>query len=191
MTAWATQGGSVVGVAVVCAALAGSAAASAPPAKPLLVDVARGAVGGLQLGQSSERYVQKLGLPDYSGAIETANTRELLWTLGPSPRSGWAAVTLTPSSAASVFRYAGRFTTPNGDMPGTPLATVRKQWGPTRSVHSVVRKGRTVEYNLAVGRVVFAFDARMRLQAVGLATASLGGSLCIIPSVCVVSTLGP
>src|SRR5581483_3968095 len=106
------------------------------PARPLLVDVKTGTVGGLELGQTADAYVRTLGAPDYSGAIESPKQRELLWTAGASPRSGWSVLTLTPSSVAGAFRFAGRFTTTHGDRPGTPLATFRRQWAPTRSVHA-------------------------------------------------------
>lgn len=187
----ARRGVLAVAAAVGCAASAATVAASTPPPKALLVDPAHGSVGGLELGQPASTYVQALGLPDYSGPVESPRTQEMLWTLTPAPTTAWAILTLTSRAVAVEFRFGGRFRTANGDKPGTSLKTFELHWKkPAGIVYPVVRNGVTVEYNVAVGRVVFAFDKRMKLQAVGLSPDAVGARRCLIPDVCVTSSLG-
>jgi hypothetical protein len=183
------QGALASAVVLACAALAVPVAASTPPPRSLLVDVAKGSVGGLSLGQASSAFVRSLGFPDYSGAIESKQSQEMLWSRSTSTRSAWAVVRLKGTVVEEV-RYGGLFRTASGDRQGTSLAAFWRHWMPKRTVHRVVRDGVTVEYNVLIGRVVFAFDRSMKLRAVGLAPAGRGASLCAIPYVCVTSSLG-
>ncbi|MBV8080516.1 MAG: hypothetical protein JO186_09105 [Actinobacteria bacterium] len=176
-------------VGFACLTVLPPAAASTPP-KTLLVDVAHGTVGGLGLGQSSDAYVAVLGLPDYAGALESPSQQEMLWTLGTSTTTAWSVLRLKAASTAAEFLFAGRFTTPSGDRPGTTLTDFRRHWRASAPIWRIVRNGVTVEYNVPVGRVVFAFDKREKLQAVGLAPGNAGDTLCIIPYLCVASALG-
>jgi hypothetical protein len=166
-------------------------AASTPLPKALLVDVAKGSVGGLSVGRVSSATVRVWGLPDYSGAIESPSTQELLWSRSFLPSAAWAVVTLRGSSPPLIetIRYGGPFRTVKGDRPGISLAAFQRHW-PGGTVYPVVRKGVAVEYNVIAGRVVFAFDRQRTLRAIGVAAGTRGRSLCVIPPVCVVSRLG-
>ena len=161
---------------------------SAPPPKAFLIDVANGSVGGLKLNTPASTYVHRLGIPDYVGALETKSRVEMLWSRTANPKTGWATATLRSPSSTTVMqlRFAGTFRTLQGDRRGTTLATFLKHWrlhGPV--VTGVVADGVLVEYNVVVGGVVFAFDGKRILEAVGLAPASTERSLCVIPSACV------
>jgi hypothetical protein len=88
------------------------------------------------------------------------------------------------------LRFAGLFRTLEGDRRGTTLGTFLKHWrleGPV--VTGVVKNGVLVEYNVVVGGVVFAFDEKRTLQAVGLAPTAAERTLCVIPSACVVTRI--
>jgi hypothetical protein len=116
----------------------------------------------------------------------------MLWSRTTDPKTGWATATLRGPSSSTVteLRFAGLFRTLYGDRRGTTLSTFLRHWrlqGPV--VTGVVRDGRLVEYNVVVGGVVFAFDAKRRLQAVGLASAKVERKLCVIPSACVVTRI--
>lgn len=185
------RGGSLaIAIALACTAFAVPAAASTPPPKALLVDVTKGSIGGLVLGRPSAAFVRSLGLPDYSGTIEPQRGQELLWSRSTLPSAAWAVVKLKGSGVVEELRYGGLFRTANGDRPGISLATFRRHSTHVQVVHPIVRNGITVEYNVIVGRVVFAFDASMKLRAVGLAPGGRATSLCVIPYVCVTSSLG-
>lgn len=161
---------------------------SPAPAQALLVDVDRGTVGGLAVRQSASAYVRRLGIPDYVGALETPNRVEMLWSHTASPSTGWATATLRGQSSTAVveLRFAGLFRTARGDRRGTALADFLSHWrqhGPV--VTRVARGGALVEYNVVVGAVVFAFDTKRRLAAVGLAGREAERALCVIPAACV------
>ena len=165
---------------------------SSPPPHALVIDVAKGTVGGLKLQAPAATYVRRLGIPDYIGSLESRSKIEMLWSRTTDPRTGWATATLRSQSSTTVIelRFAGLFRTLHGDRRGTTLSTFLRHWrlqGPV--VTGVVRDGRLVEYNVVVGGVVFAFDAKRRLQAVGLASAKVERKLCVIPSACVVTRI--
>jgi hypothetical protein len=177
---------------IACTALAVPVAASTPPPKALLVDVAKGTLGGLALGQPAAAFIRNFGLPDYSGPIESPRTQEMLWTRSTSTKTAWAIVTLRGSAAQAVdtVRFGGLFRTAQGDRPGVSLAAFQRRWAAAKRVTVIVRKGIAVEYNVTVGRIVFAFDKGKTLRAVGLAPAGRRQSLCTILYVCVTSSLG-
>ena len=82
------------------------------------------------------------------------------------------------------------FRTLQGDRRGTSLSTFLRHWrlqGPV--VTGVVNDGVLVEYNVVVGGVVFAFDQKRILEAVGLAPAKTERSLCVIPAACVITRI--
>lgn len=165
---------------------------STPPPKAFLIDVSKGTIGGLKLQTPASDYVRKLGIPDYIGALESKSKVEMLWSRTTNPKTGWATATLRGPSSTEVtqVRYAGMFRTLQGDRRGTSLATFLKHWhlqGPV--VTGVVNNGLLVEYNVVVGGVVFAFDQKRILEAVGLAPAAMERSLCVIPSACVVTRI--
>ena len=173
------------------AVLPGLAVASTPPkGKSLVVDVANASLSGVRLGSPSSRLVALWGFPDYSGAIEP-HTTEMLWSRTTSLSNTWAVVNLTSlkSTAIVKVRYSGLFHTTRGDSRGTTLATFLKHWPRGHEVTRVLHSGKTVEYNVAIGRVVFGFDTKKTLQAVALAPAATAPTLCAIPAICVVSTL--
>ena len=161
---------------------------SSPPPHTFTIDVGKGSVGGLKLHASAALYVRRLGIPDYIGALETRSKIEMLWARTTNPKTGWATATLRSPSSPTVteLRFAGLFRTLQGDRRGTTLATFLKHWrlqGPV--VTGVVRDGVLVEYNVVVGGIVFAFDAKRVLAAVGLAPTGRERTLCVIPSACV------
>jgi hypothetical protein len=165
---------------------------STPPPKALEIDVTNGTVGGLRIKTPAAAYVRRLGIPDYIGSLESRTKIEMLWSRTTDPKTGWATATLRSASSTTVteLRFAGLFRTLHGDRRGTTLSTFLRHWrlqGPV--VTGVVRDGRLVEYNVVVGGVVFAFDAKRRLQAVGLASADVERKLCVIPSACVVTRI--
>jgi len=165
---------------------------STPPPRTFVIDVANGSVGGLRLNDPAASYVRRLGIPDYIGALESRSKIEMLWSRTTSPRTGWATATLRSAAEATVtqLRFAGTFRTLAGDRHGTDLATFLRHWrlqGPV--VTGVVRNGVLVEYNVVVGGVVFAFDQRRKLAAVGLAAPGSERSLCVIPAACVETPL--
>jgi len=165
---------------------------STPPPKALVIDVANGSVGGLKIKAPAAAYVRRLGIPDYIGSLESRSKIEMLWSRTTDPKTGWATATLRSPSSTTVteLRFAGLFRTLHGDRRGTTLSTFLRHWrlqGPV--VTGVVRDGQLVEYNVVVGGVVFAFDAKRRLQAVGLASAQVERKLCVIPSACVVTRI--
>src|SRR3954470_17907961 len=161
---------------------------STPPPRTFLINVSNGSVGGLKLQAPASTYVRKLGIPDFIGQIETSSKVEMLWSRSANPATGWATATLKGPSSTTVtqLRFAGLFRTLQGDRRGTSLATFLRHWrlqGPV--VTGVVHDGVLVEYNVVVGGVVFAFDNRRILRAVGLAPAPNERTLCVIPSACV------
>lgn len=165
---------------------------SSPPPKSFLIDVRDGSVGGLRLDAPASNYVRKLGIPDYVGALETSSKVEMLWSRTTNPKTGWATATLKgpASTIVTQLRYAGMFRTLQGDKRGTTLSTFLRHWrlqGPV--VTGVVNDGILVEYNVVVGGVVFAFDQKRILEAVGLAPAATERSLCVMPSACVITRL--
>jgi hypothetical protein len=165
---------------------------STPPPRALEIDVANGTVGNLKIKAPAATYVRRLGIPDYIGSLESRAKIEMLWSRTTDPKTGWATATLRSASSTTVteLRFAGLFHTLHGDRRGTTLSTFLRHWrlqGPV--VTGVVRDGRLVEYNVVVGGVVFAFDAKRRLQAVGLASADVERKLCVIPSSCVVTRI--
>ena len=69
---------------------------------------------------------------------------------------------------------------------GTLLSAFLKHWqleGPV--VTGVVKNGALLEYNVVVGGIVFAFDEKRMLVAVGLADTGAERDLCVIPTACV------
>jgi hypothetical protein len=165
---------------------------STPPPHALVIDVTKGTVGGLRIKAPAASYVRRLGIPDYIGSLESRSKIEMLWSRTTDPKTGWATATLHSQSSTTVteLRFAGLFRTLHGDRRGTTLSTFLRHWrlqGPV--VTGVVRDGQLVEYNVVVGGVVFAFDAKRRLQAVGLASAEVERKLCVIPSACVVTRI--
>lgn len=161
---------------------------STPPPHAFLVDVARGTVGDLKVEAPASAYVRRLGIPDYIGSLERGPAVEMLWSRTIDPRTGWATATLHGRSSTTVteLRFAGLFRTLRGDRRGTTLSTFLRHWrrqGP--AVTRVSRSGMLIEYNVVLGGIVFGFDAKRRLQAVGLAPAPGRRTLCVIPSTCV------
>jgi hypothetical protein len=196
---WVSRPAAVLVGACTCASLGSAGPVSAdvvalgsrfsvPPSHALAIDVAKGTVGGLRLQVPASAYVRRLGIPDYIGSLEGTSRVEMLWARGVDPKTGWATATLRSQSSTTVteLRFAGLFRTVHGDRRGTTLSTFLRHWraqGPV--VTEVVRAGLLREYNVVVGGVVFAFDAQRRLQAVGLASASVERKLCVILSTCV------
>lgn len=165
---------------------------STTPSHAFVVDVAKGTVGGLKLRAPASAYVRRLGIPDFIGALERPSTVEMLWSRSADPKTGWATATLRGPSSTTVteLRFAGLFRTAQGDRRGTTLATFLRHWrllGPV--VTGVVRHGNLLEYNVVVGGVVFAFDGRRRLAAVGLAAPTVERTLCVIPAACVTTRI--
>lgn len=165
---------------------------SNPPPKSFLIDVGKGSIGGLKLNTPASTYVKKLGIPDYIGALESNSKVEMLWSRTTSPKTGWATATLRSTSSATVtqLRFAGLFKTLQGDRRGTSLTVFLRHWhlqGPV--ITGVVNNGFLVEYNVVLGGVVFAFDQKKLLAAVGLAAPAVERSLCVIPSACVFTTI--
>jgi len=165
---------------------------STPPRHTFTIDVGKGSVGGLKLNGSAATYVRQLGIPDYIGTLETKSKIEMLWARSTNPKTGWATATLRSPSSPKVteLRFAGLFRTLQGDRRGTTLATFLKHWrlqGPV--VTGVVHDGVLVEYNVVVGGIVFAFDDKRVLAAVGLAPTGRERTLCVIPSACVTTRI--
>jgi hypothetical protein len=165
---------------------------STPPPKAFLIDIGKGSIGGLKLDEPASSYVRRLGIPDYIGTLETKSTIEMLWARSTNPKTGWATATLRSSTSTTVteLRFAGLFRTLQGDRRGTTLGEFLKHWrlqGPVLT--GVVNNGVLVEYNVVVGGVVFAFDEKRTLRAVGLAAAATERTLCVIPSACVVTRI--
>lgn len=171
------------------AATAQLAMASSKPAG-IAVDVADATVAGLHLGAPSSRFVALWGLPDYSGILQP-RTDEMLWSHTTRVSSAWAVLSLKSTSSTTVVlvRYAGLFHTARGDRPGTSLRVFLRHWPRGHVVTPVKLSGKTVEYNVAIGRVVFAFDASKTLQAVGLSPPDSASTLCVIPSTCLAAIL--
>jgi hypothetical protein len=166
----------------------GPVRASTPPPHTFVVDVTKGTVGGLKVRAPASAYVRRLGIPDYIGALESRSKVEMLWSRSADPKAGWATATLRGASSTTVteLRFAGLFRTLHGDRRGTTLSTFLRHWrlqGPV--VTGVVRNGNLLEYNVVVGGIVFAFDGRRRLEAVGLAPPAVERTLCVIPAACV------
>jgi hypothetical protein len=162
---------------------------STPPRRPLVIDVVKGTVGGLKVPAPTSSYVRRLGIPDYIGSLESKTAVEMLWSRTVDPKTGWATATLHGGSSTTVaeLRFAGLFRTQRGDGRGTSLSTFLRRWRLRAPiVTGVARSGVLVEYNVVLGGVVFAFDAKRRLQAVGLAPAAAEPRLCVIPIACVV-----
>jgi len=198
---WARRAAAVLAGLCACLWLAGPGSAdiaavvahfSTPPPKALLIDIGKGSIGGLKLHAPASSYVRRLGIPDYIGTLESKSRIEMLWARSSNPKTGWATATLRSPSSATVteLRFAGLFRTLEGDRRGTTLGTFLKHWrleGPV--VTGVVKNGVLVEYNVVVGGVVFAFDEKRTLQAVGLAATATERTLCVIPSACVVTRI--
>ena len=170
--------------------LAAASPLSTPPARTFEIDVQSGTIGGLKLRMPASNYVKRLGVPDFIGRVEAPKDVEMVWTRTAQPASGWATATLGGPSSTTVvqLRFAGMFDTARGDKRGTSLSTFLRHWKSANpSVSSVRMKGKVVEYNVALGGVVFGFDKQTTLQAVGLAPAGSARSMCVIPAACVVS----
>jgi hypothetical protein len=172
-------------VAVASAAAPQPAAASNQPKASMTIDVADATVAGLALGAESSKFIALWGFPDYSGTLQP-KMAEMLWSHTTQVGAAWAVLNLKSPSSTSVVlvRYAGFFHTSRGDRRGTSLATFLKHWPRGHVVTPVKLKGKTVEYNVAIGRVVFAFTTAKVLEAVGLAPANDAATLCVIPSTC-------
>jgi hypothetical protein len=161
---------------------------STPPPRTFLVNVRSGTIGGLKLQTPASSYVRMLGIPDFVGELETPKNVEMLWSRTAHPTSGWATATLkSPTSTTVVqMRFAGVFSTTRGDRRGTSLTTFLKHWQRSNPMVTSVRvRSRVVEYNVVLGGVVFAFDKRATLRAVGLVADGKGQALCVIPTACV------
>src|SRR5207244_4506764 len=156
--------------------------------KAFLIDVSNGSIGGLRLHAQAITYVHKFGIPDYIGRLESPTKVEYLWSRTTNPKSGWATIALHSPSSTTVdqVRFAGLFKTLRGDKRGTLLSAFLKHWqleGPV--VTGVVKNGALLEYNVVVGGIVFAFDEKRMLVAVGLADTGAERDLCVIPTACV------
>jgi hypothetical protein len=165
---------------------------STPPPKAFLIDVGKGSIGGLKLHEPASSYVRRLGIPDYIGTLEAKSRIEMLWARTTNPKTGWATATLRSQSSTTVteLRFAGLFRTLQGDHRGTTLSAFLKHWRLQGAVVTgVVNNGVLVEYNVVVGGVVFAFDGKRTLRAVGLAASATERTLCVIPSACVVTRI--
>ena len=178
-------------VATIFVATPGLAVASNPPKKSVVIDVADATLGGVHLGASSSKLVALFGFPDYSGSLEP-KTAEMLWSHSTHVKDAWAVVNLKSSRSTAVVlvRYAGLFHTARGDRPGTTLKTFLQHWPRGHVVTPVKANGRTVEYNVAIGRVVFGFNTSKTLQAVALSPADSAPTLCAIPATCSAAILG-
>lgn len=185
---WEPRAAAVLAGAGASLLVPGPVRASTPPPHTFVVDVTKGTVGGLKVQAPASNYVRRLGIPDYIGALESRSKVEMLWSRSADPKSGWATATLRGATSATVteLRFAGLFRTALGDRRGTTLSTFLRHWrlqGPV--VTGVVRNGNLLEYNVVVGGIVFAFDGKRRLEAVGLAPPSVERTLCVIPAACV------
>jgi hypothetical protein len=172
-------------VAVAVAAAPQLAVASPQPKTSMTIDVADATVEGLHLGSESSKFVALWGFPDYSGTLQPG-VSEMLWSHTAQVSDAWAVLNLkSPSSTTVVLlRYAGLFHTSRGDRRGTSLTTFLRHWPRGHVVTPVKLKGKIVEYNVAIGRVVFAFNTAKVLEAVGLSPADSAPGLCVIPSTC-------
>ena len=168
-----------------------AATRSNPPQTAFLVDPAKGTIATkLKLGVAASAFMQRWGLPDYGGRLEPGAI-EMLWSRTTHARDAWAVARLAGASSTKVTqaRFGGSFRPTQGDRRGTGLATFLKHWPHHGTVTAVSHAGVQVEWNVVVARVVFAFDMSKRLRAVGLATASDAQHVCVIPSLCVSTTL--
>ena len=176
-----------------CLLFSASVAAPSPaPPRTFTVDVAKGSIEGLRLGAPASEAVRMFGVPDFVVVLGNDKTPELLWTRTVFPTSAWAIVTLRSfsSSAAAIVRFGGRFATAQGDRRGTTLAAFLHRWAAEQPLVHRVRRGQvTVEYNVVVHGVVFAFDRNRELAAVALASPATREKLCAIPSACVTNNL--
>lgn len=156
----------------------------------MTIDVADARVAGLQLGASSSKFVELWGFPDYSGSLQPRKP-EMLWSHTTKVSAAWAVLSLKDANSSTVelVRYAGLFHTSRDDRRGTTLAAFLRHWPRGHVVTPVKLNGKTVEYNVAIGRVVFAFDLAKKLQAVGLSAADSAPKLCVIPSTCAAAIL--
>jgi hypothetical protein len=177
-------------VAVALAATSQCAVASSQPKTSFEIDVADARLAGLQLGAPSSRFVALWGFPDYSGTLQP-KMAEMLWSHTTQVSDAWAVLNLksTSSTAVELVRFAGLFHTTRGDRRGTSLATFLRHWPRGHVVTPVELKGQIVEYNVAIGRVVFGFSTKRTLEAVALSPADSAPKLCVIPMTCTAAIL--
>jgi hypothetical protein len=177
-------------VAAVVAAAPPLAVASAQPKQSMAIDVADATLAGLHLGAPSSKFVALWGFPDYSGTLEP-KVAQMLWSHTTQVSDAWAILNLksTNSTAVVLVRFAGLFHTTRGDRRGTSLTTFLRHWPRGHVVTPVRLDGKIVEYNVAIGRVVFAFSTKRALEAVALSPADSAPSLCVIPSTCTAAIL--
>ena len=135
----------------------------------MAIDVADARMAGLQLGAPSSKFIALWGFPDYSGTLQP-KMAQMLWSHTTQVSDAWAILNLKSMSSTAVVlvRFAGFFHTTRGDRRGTSLATFLRHWPRGHVVTPVRLNGKIVEYNVAIGRVVFGFTTKRTLEAVGL-----------------------
>ena len=177
-------------VAVGFAAAPPLAVASNQPKQSMAIDVADATLAGLALGAPSAKFVALWGFPDYSGTLQP-KLAQMLWSHTTQVSDAWAVLNLksTNSTTVVLVRFAGFFHTSRGDRRGTSLATFLRHWPRGHVVTPVRLNGKIVEYNVAIGRVVFGFTTKKVLEAVGLSPADSAPTLCVIPSTCTAAIL--
>jgi hypothetical protein len=177
-------------VAVGFAAAPRLALASSQPKQSMAIDVADATVAGLHLGAPSSKFVALWGFPDYSGTLQP-KVAQMLWSHTTQVSDAWAILNLksTTSTAVVLVRFAGLFHTTRGDRRGTSLTTFLRHWPRGHVVTPVRLNGKIVEYNVAIGRVVFGFTTKRTLEAVGLSPADSAPTVCVIPSTCTAAIL--
>jgi hypothetical protein len=170
--------------------LAPPAHGSAPPRRSVLVDIRTGTIGPLGVVAKRLSPLQAWGPFDY--ALDEAGRPmiTLVWSRSADPLTAWAVATMpSPTSQLPAnLRFLGSFRTTQGDKPGTSLATFLRHWPAASPVTPVVRKGKRIEYNVVLGKLVFAFDNRKILRGVGL-TRTAPRTFCVLPLPCLGSTL--
>jgi hypothetical protein len=116
--------------------IARPAPAALPPKKPAVVNIERGAIGSLRLGDPLLKFAFTWAPPDASQPAQPPAVEEAFssWRSGLTPP--WAVVTFSDMDAqhADAIFYRGPFKTARGDKNGTSLKTFLVHWpahGPT------------------------------------------------------------
>jgi hypothetical protein len=157
----------VAAVGVAALILAGGAAASRPPARPLLFDPGHGSLGGVGLGDPVAKLERALGKPDR--VVRLSGAPVYLWLRSDDLCTAWAQAS-TRSGALVVISYRGPVGSTRGDRNGTRLATVRRHWPRGWQLVRHVVGGRGPNYGRVSGdrSATFGFDEHGRLAGVAL-----------------------
>jgi hypothetical protein len=128
-----SQGAFAALVVLACTAslaITTTASGSLPPKKPLVVNIERGMIGTVRIGDSLLQFAFAWGPPDASQPAQPPAVVEAFSSWRSSLTPPWAVVTFADADAqhADAIFYRGPFETARGDKNGTSLKAFLGHW---------------------------------------------------------------